>query len=112
MHEVRNAAEALACLGEFDFTAGVVDWRPASEDHRVVARALKKSRCAFSSMRPIHRRMYHGAWRAHLPQAGTPGGNCEGARAIGRRQQVSAWGYLLQACHCASLLSRSCYRIG
>ncbi len=25
----RNAAEALGRMGQFDFTAGVIDWRPA-----------------------------------------------------------------------------------
>ena len=47
VHVVRNAAEALDCLNKFDFTAGVVDWRPASEDHRVVARALKQKQVRF-----------------------------------------------------------------
>jgi DNA-binding response OmpR family regulator len=37
-----NAAQALAGISEFDFAAAVVDWRPDSEDHRVVARALKE----------------------------------------------------------------------
>ena len=44
----RNAAEALeGRMGQFDFTAGVIDWRPASEDHRVVARALKQRKVRF-----------------------------------------------------------------
>ena len=43
----RNAAEALPSIGQFDFTAGVIDWRPASEDHRVVARALKERKVRF-----------------------------------------------------------------
>ena len=43
----RNAAEALPRIGQFDFTAGVIDWRPASEDHRVVARALKERKVRF-----------------------------------------------------------------
>jgi DNA-binding response OmpR family regulator len=47
VHVVRNAAEALDCLNKLDFTAGVVDWRPASEDHRVVARALKQKQVRF-----------------------------------------------------------------
>lgn len=47
VHVVRNAAEALACLSKFDVTAGVIDWRPASEDHRVVARALKQKQVRF-----------------------------------------------------------------
>ena len=42
-----NAAEALGRMGQFDFTAGVIDWRPASEDHRVVARALKHRNVRF-----------------------------------------------------------------
>jgi CheY-like chemotaxis protein len=47
VHVVRNAAEALECLSKFDVTAGVVDWRPASEDHRVIARALKQKQVRF-----------------------------------------------------------------
>jgi hypothetical protein len=43
----RNAAEALGRMGQFDFTAGVIDWRPASEDHRVVARAFKQKNVRF-----------------------------------------------------------------
>jgi DNA-binding response OmpR family regulator len=43
----RNAAEALDRIGQFDFTAGVIDWRPATEDHRVVARALKQRKVRF-----------------------------------------------------------------
>jgi DNA-binding response OmpR family regulator len=45
--EARNAAQALARIGEFDFTAAIVDWRPDSEDHRVVARALKEKQVRF-----------------------------------------------------------------
>jgi DNA-binding response OmpR family regulator len=47
VHVVRDATDALACLSKFDFTAGVIDWRPASEDHRVVARALKQKQVRF-----------------------------------------------------------------
>jgi DNA-binding response OmpR family regulator len=43
----RNGAEALSRIGQFDFTAGVIDWRPATEDHRVVARALKQRKLRF-----------------------------------------------------------------
>lgn len=43
----RNATEALARINEFDFAAAVVDWRPGSEDHKVVARALKKEQVRF-----------------------------------------------------------------
>src|SRR5712691_4909765 len=43
----RNAAEALIRISEFDFAAAVVDWRPDSEDHRVVARALKEKQVRF-----------------------------------------------------------------
>ena len=42
-----NAAEALGRVSQFDFTAGVVDWRPQSDDHRVVARALKQRKVRF-----------------------------------------------------------------
>ena len=43
----RNATEALARIGKFDFAAAVVDWRPGSEDHRVVARTLKQEQVRF-----------------------------------------------------------------
>jgi DNA-binding response OmpR family regulator len=43
----RNAADALPRIGQFDFTAAVIDWRPATEDHRVVARALKQRKVRF-----------------------------------------------------------------
>jgi CheY-like chemotaxis protein len=43
----RNTAEGLARIKQFDFTGGVIDWRPASEDHRVVARALKQRNVRF-----------------------------------------------------------------
>ena len=43
----RNGAEAVTRIGQIDFTAGVIDWRPASEDHRVVARALKQKNVRF-----------------------------------------------------------------
>ena len=42
-----NAAQALARISEYDFAGAVVDWRPGSEDHRVVARALKQEEVAF-----------------------------------------------------------------
>jgi DNA-binding response OmpR family regulator len=42
-----NAAQALARIDEFYFAAGVVDWRPGSEDHGVVARALKQEEVRF-----------------------------------------------------------------
>ena len=53
----RNAAEALDRMGRFDFTAGVIDWRPASEDHRVVARALKQEQVRFLFYATLHRKM-------------------------------------------------------
>jgi DNA-binding response OmpR family regulator len=43
----RNATEALARINEFDCTAAVVDWRPGSDDHRLVARALKQEQVRF-----------------------------------------------------------------
>jgi DNA-binding response OmpR family regulator len=43
----RNAAEAVGRVREFEFTAGVLDWRPQSDDHRVVARALKQRNVRF-----------------------------------------------------------------
>ena len=43
----RNAAEALGRMGQFEFTAGVIDWRPQSDDHRMVARALKQRKVRF-----------------------------------------------------------------
>ncbi len=38
----RNAAEALASIGQVAFTSAVLDLRPSSDDHRTIARALKK----------------------------------------------------------------------
>src|SRR4029078_5268044 len=45
--EARNAEQALARIGDYNFTAAVGDWRPDSEDHRVVARALKDKQVRF-----------------------------------------------------------------
>jgi CheY-like chemotaxis protein len=42
-----NATEALGRVSQFDFTAGVIDWRPQSDDHRLVARALKQRKVRF-----------------------------------------------------------------
>lgn len=42
-----DAAQALARISEYDFATAVVDWRPDSDDHRVVARALKRKRVRF-----------------------------------------------------------------
>jgi CheY-like chemotaxis protein len=38
---VRNAGEALARLAEFEFSAAVLDWRPATREHRTATRWLK-----------------------------------------------------------------------
>jgi len=43
----RNTTEALAHINKFDFAAAVIDWRPDSDDHRVVARALKQEQVRF-----------------------------------------------------------------
>jgi DNA-binding response OmpR family regulator len=43
----RNATEALTRINKFDFAAAVIDWRPDSDDHRVVARALKQEQVCF-----------------------------------------------------------------
>ena len=42
-----NATEALGRVKQADFTAGVIDWRPQSDDHRLVARALKQRKVRF-----------------------------------------------------------------
>jgi CheY-like chemotaxis protein len=42
-----NATEALGRVSQFGFTAGVIDWRPQSDDHRLVARALKQRKVRF-----------------------------------------------------------------
>jgi DNA-binding response OmpR family regulator len=42
-----NATDAIERIRQFEFGAAVVDWRPASEDHRVVARALKQRKVRF-----------------------------------------------------------------
>ena len=44
---VRTAAHALARIRQSDFAGAVVDWRPGSEDHRVIARALKQKNVRF-----------------------------------------------------------------
>jgi CheY-like chemotaxis protein len=43
----RNATDALERMRQFDFAPAVVDWRHGSEDHRVVARALKQKGVRF-----------------------------------------------------------------
>jgi DNA-binding response OmpR family regulator len=43
----RNATDALERIRRFDFAAAMVDWRPASEDHRIVARALRQKSVRF-----------------------------------------------------------------
>ena len=43
----RNASEALTRISQFEFTAGVVDWHPESDDHRTIARALKQKGVRF-----------------------------------------------------------------
>ena len=47
VYVVRNASEALACLSKINVTAAVIDWRPASEENRLVARALKQKQVRF-----------------------------------------------------------------
>jgi DNA-binding response OmpR family regulator len=42
-----NATQALARINDFDFAAAVLDWHPGSQDHRVVARALKQKQVRF-----------------------------------------------------------------
>jgi DNA-binding response OmpR family regulator len=39
--------QALACIRESKVTAGVLDWRPGSDDHRMIARALKQKGVPF-----------------------------------------------------------------
>jgi len=43
----RNDDEALARISNFDFAAGVIDWRPESDEHRTIARALKQKGVRF-----------------------------------------------------------------
>jgi len=38
----RDAAEALASIGQVAFTSAVLDLRPSSDEHRTIARALNK----------------------------------------------------------------------
>jgi CheY-like chemotaxis protein len=42
-----NAKEAVSCIRKSRFAAGVIDWHPSSEDHRLVARALKQASVRF-----------------------------------------------------------------
>jgi DNA-binding response OmpR family regulator len=44
---VRDVAEALAHIGKFAFTSAVLDLRPSSDDHRTIARALKRKKIPF-----------------------------------------------------------------
>ena len=39
---VRDAAEALARVAQFDFSAAVLDWRPEKSEHRVLTRRLRE----------------------------------------------------------------------
>ena len=43
----RDAAEALARIGQVGFTAAILDLRPASDAHRTIARALKQKGVPF-----------------------------------------------------------------
>jgi CheY-like chemotaxis protein len=43
----RDAAEALAHIGHVGFTAAILDLRPASNEHRTIARALKQKGVPF-----------------------------------------------------------------
>jgi DNA-binding response OmpR family regulator len=43
----RNAKEAVSRIKKSRFAAGVIDWHPSSEDHRLVARALKERKVRF-----------------------------------------------------------------
>jgi DNA-binding response OmpR family regulator len=42
-----NAKEAVSRIRKSRFAAGVIDWHPSSEDHRLVARALKQASVRF-----------------------------------------------------------------
>jgi DNA-binding response OmpR family regulator len=44
---VGNVADAVKAIEEEVFTAAVVDWRPGSDAHRIVARALKQKRVPY-----------------------------------------------------------------
>jgi CheY-like chemotaxis protein len=39
---VRDAAEALARVGQFDFSAAILDWRPEKSEHRALTRWLRE----------------------------------------------------------------------
>ena len=43
----RNPEEALTRISQFDFAAGVIEWRPQSDQYRRIARALKKKGARF-----------------------------------------------------------------
>jgi CheY-like chemotaxis protein len=43
----RTRDQALACIRESKVAAGVLDWRPGSDDHRMIARALKQKGVPF-----------------------------------------------------------------
>jgi CheY-like chemotaxis protein len=102
----RNATQALARINEFVFAAAVVDWRPDSEDRRVVARALKQKQVRFlfyATHPPEDVTTVRGA-----PIFLKPG--CRRSRYWSAPASELLW-ILLQGCHSASLLSLSCYSI-
>ena len=43
----RNAKEPVSRIKKSRLAAGVIDWHPSSEDHRLVARALKERKVRF-----------------------------------------------------------------
>jgi DNA-binding response OmpR family regulator len=43
----RNSHEALARIRQINFAAGVIDWRPESDEHRAIARALRRRGARF-----------------------------------------------------------------
>jgi CheY-like chemotaxis protein len=43
----RNCAEALSRIAQFDFSAAVLDWLPASSEHKTIARWLKEDGVRF-----------------------------------------------------------------
>jgi CheY-like chemotaxis protein len=51
---VRNTAEALSRMAQFDFSAAVLDWRPETREHRAATRWLREDgvRILFHAAQP------------------------------------------------------------
>ena len=86
---VRNAAEALTRVHQFDFSAAVLDWLPDSSEQRALARLLKQTRARFifyATHPPEDVTTARGA--PIFSQAGAPAGNRQSIGDADRRAIV------------------------